>query len=296
MNSTTTLQRIAGRASDIGEGMTVLRALPTRQRRMIGAWCFLDHLGPVDFPTGQGMHVGAHPHIGLQTFTWLIEGEVLHRDSLGSAQVIRPGQVNLMTAGHGVVHTEDSVADGLRLHAAQLWIALPPEAADCLPAFEHYLDLPRWAEGETTLTLLAGTYADHAMQARFHSPLVGLDAHSASGGNLRLTLDPGFEHGLFVLAGELQLAGETYTLDELAYLPPGPSELTLRLAPGSRLLILGGQPFPEPVLMFWNFVGHQKADIATAWCAWEAGDPRFGRVEGDEGRRLSSPPLPWVGV
>ncbi len=296
MNSTPTLQRIAGRASDIGEGMTVLRALPSRQRRMIGAWCFLDHLGPVDFPAGHGMHVGAHPHIGLQTFTWLIEGEVLHRDSLGSAQVIRPGQVNLMTAGHGVVHTEDTLADGQRLHAAQLWIALPPEAADCPPTFEHYPELPRWAEGTTTLTMLAGTYAGRHMPARFHTPLVGLDAHSPTGGNLRLTLDPCFEHGLFVLEGEMQLAGEPYALDELAYLPPGFSELTLHLAPGSRLLILGGKPFPEPVLMFWNFVGHQKADITVAWHDWQAGDPRFGCVAGDEGRRLKAPPLPWLGA
>jgi redox-sensitive bicupin YhaK (pirin superfamily) len=291
-----TIQRITGRASDIGEGMTVLRALPTRQRRMIGAWCFLDHLGPVDFPAGHGMHVGAHPHIGLQTFTWLMEGEVLHRDSLGSEQIIRPGQVNLMTAGHGIVHTEDTLIEGQRLHAAQLWIALPPEAADCPPAFNHYPDLPRWDADAATLTLLAGTYAGHHMPAHFYTPLVGLDAHSPTGGELSLSLEPDFEHGLFVLEGEMQLAGETYALDDLAYVPPGPTELTLRVAPGSRLLLVGGEPFPEPILMFWNFVGHQKADIATAWRDWSASHPRFGRVDGDDGRRLTAPPLPWSGT
>lgn len=288
------LQRIAGRPSVLGEGVTVLRAIPTRQRRMIGAWCFLDHLGPVDFPAGHGMHVGAHPHIGLQTFTWLIEGEVLHRDSLGSEQVIRPGQVNLMTAGRGVVHTEDSLADGQRLHAAQLWIALPPHAAGCPPAFDHFPDLPRWREGAVTLTLLAGTYAGYRMPATFHSPLVGMDANSPDGGELRLALDPAFEYGLLVLEGAMQADAERYARDELAYRPPGAGELLLQLASGSRVLIIGGVPFLAPVLMFWNFVGHDKADIASAWREWEGGYPRFGRVAGDEGRRLKAPPLPWI--
>ena len=150
------LERIAPRAADLGDGLVVRRVLPTRQRRMVGAWCFLDHAGPIDFAPGGGMHVAAHPHTCLQTFTWLIEGEVLHRDSLGNEQVIRPGQVNLMTAGHGIVHTEDSAPGARRLHAAQLWIALPPELADCPPAFEHYPDLPRWQDAGCTLTLLAG--------------------------------------------------------------------------------------------------------------------------------------------
>ncbi len=290
----TTLQRIAPRASDIGEGMRVLRALPTRERRMVGAWCFLDHLGPLQFPEGHGMHVGAHPHIGLQTFTWLIEGEVLHRDSLGSEQLIRPGQVNLMTAGHGVVHTEDSVSDGQRLHAAQLWIALPPEAADCPPAFAHYPALPRWEETGCTLTLLAGSFAGQTMPAHFHSPLVGLDVHAPRDGAIALPLETLFEYGILVLEGEILIGDERFGLDEFAYLPPGTPEIALSLAPGSRLLLLGGEPFPEPVLMFWNFVGFDKAGIATAWREWQAGAPRFGRVKGDEGRRLAAPQLPWA--
>lgn len=131
--------RIEARSADLGNDMLVRRALPNRQQRMVGAWCFLDHAGPVAFAPDHGMHVGAHPHIGLQTFTWVIEGEVLHRDSLGNEQVIHPGQVNLMTAGRGIVHTEGSLVDGQRLHAAQLWIALPPEAQDCAPDFAHPL-------------------------------------------------------------------------------------------------------------------------------------------------------------
>jgi redox-sensitive bicupin YhaK (pirin superfamily) len=171
----------------------VRRALPTRQQRMVGAWCFLDHAGPVAFAPGPGC-MGAHPHIGLQTFTWLIEGEVMHHDSLGNAQLIRPGQVNLMTAGRGIVHTEDSLHDGARLHAAQLWIALPPGRVDCPPAFEHHPTLPRWQEGDTRLTLLAGRHGVTA-PTRVHSPLLGLDLESAGASRLTLTLEPGFEYG-----------------------------------------------------------------------------------------------------
>lgn len=289
------IQRIDGRLSDIGDGMTVLRALPSRQRRMVGAWSFLDHLGPVQFAAGQGMHVGAHPHTGLQTFTWLIEGEVLHRDSLGNEQIIRPGQVNLMTAGRGIVHSEDSLNDGQTLHAAQLWIALPAEATDCPPGFEHYPELPRWDEDGCTITLLAGSFAGRHMPANFHSPLVGLDLYSKSGGRVDLPLEPEFEYGILPLEGSIEIAGETFATNEFAYLAPGREQLALDLASGSRLLLLGGRPCGEPVLMWWNFVGLSKAEIARAQREWESGSERFGRVAGDGGRRLVAPPLPWAG-
>ena len=168
-------ERIVARPSSLGEGMTVARVLPTRGRRMIGAWCFLDHLGPVDFPAGQGMHVGAHPHTRLQTFTWMIEGEILHRDSLGNEQVIRPGQVNLMTAGHGITHTEDSLSGQTAVHAAQLWIALPPAQADMAPAFEHHPQLPQWEDTGARFTLLAGQHAGRNAPPKVYSPLMGLD-------------------------------------------------------------------------------------------------------------------------
>lgn len=289
------IQRIDGRLSDIGDGMTVLRALPSRQRRMVGAWCFLDHLGPVQFAAGQGMHVGAHPHTGLQTFTWLIEGEVLHRDSLGNEQIIRPGQVNLMTAGHGIVHSEDSLNDGQLLHAAQLWIALPAEATDCPPAFEHYPELPSWDEAGCTITLLAGSFAGRQMPANFHSPLVGIDLASKSGGRVDLPLEPEFEYGILPLEGSIGIAGESFASNEFAYLGRGRQQLALDVAGGSRLLLLGGSPCGEPVLMWWNFVGLSKDEIARAQREWEAGSERFGRVAGDGGRRLVAPPLPWAG-
>ncbi|MBL8415124.1 MAG: pirin family protein [Propionivibrio sp.] len=285
--------RIEARIVDLGEGMLVRRFLPSRQQRMVGAWCFLDHAGPVDFAPGHGMHVGAHPHIGLQTFTWLIEGKVLHRDSLGNEQIIRPGQVNLMTAGRGIVHTEDSLADGQRLHAAQLWIALPPEEQDCAPDFAHYPDLPQWRAGGARLTLLAGTYGEHTAPTRLYSPLFGLDMSCDAATAIDLQLDPEFEYGLLPLEGEVVIGEEGFRADEFAYLGRGHDSLGLRLAFGSRVLLLGGRPFDQPVLMWWNFVGFTKAAIADAQGQWESGDHRFGPVGDGSARRLVPPPLPW---
>ena len=284
---------IPPRNADLGDGMIVRRTLPNRQQRMVGAWCFLDHAGPVQFEPGKGMHVDAHPHIGLQTFTWLIEGEVLHRDSLGNEQVIRPGQVNLMTAGHGIAHTEDSLRDGERLHAAQLWIALPPTHKDCEPAFDHYAELPQWREGGAELTLLAGRYGQRSAPARIHSPLVGVDIVCDDASELTLALDPDFEYGLMPLVGDATIDGETVQTDELAYLGKGRNELRLALPAGARALFLGGEPFEQPVLMWWNFVGFSKTDIAQAQAAWEQGDERFGTVGDGRAPRLEAPTLPW---
>lgn len=285
--------RIEARSADLGDGMLVRRSLPSRQQRMVGAWCFLDHAGPIAFAPGHGMHVGAHPHIGLQTFTWLIEGEVLHRDSLGNEQVIRPGQVNLMTAGRGIVHTEDSLHDGQALHAAQLWIALPPDAQDCAPDFAHYPDLPRWQEGGARLTLLAGRYGERSAPTRLYSPLLGMDISCAEATALELQLDPDFEYGLLPLAGEVGIGEECFRADEFAYLGRGRDALRLNLGAGAQVLLLGGQPFEQPVLMWWNFVGFSKAAIAAAQGQWNSGDPRFGPVGDGRAPRLVPPPLPW---
>jgi len=288
----TSIVRITPRSAD-GEGMIVRRALPTREQRMVGAWCFLDHAGPVQFASGQGMHVGAHPHIGLQTFTWMIEGEVRHRDSLGNDLVIRPGQVNLMTAGRGIVHTEDSVADGQRLHLAQLWIALPPEAETCAPAFAHYPELPQWQEGGVQLSLLAGSHGGRVAPTQTYSPLFGLDLDCASPGALTLALVPDFEYGLLPLTGELAIDGEVFRADEFAYLGGGRTQLSLQLGAGTRALLLGGAPFAEPVQMWWNFVASSKTAISEAQAHWESGDARFGPVGDGSARRLVAPPLPW---
>ncbi|MBI2306240.1 MAG: pirin family protein [Rhodocyclales bacterium] len=294
------IERIAARSADIGGGITVQRVLPVRERRTIGAWCFLDHAGPVVFEPGSGMRVGAHPHCGLQTFTWLIEGEVLHRDSLGNEQVIRPGQVNLMTAGRGIAHSEESLPGEQRLHAAQLWIALPAAVADCAPAFEHHPALPQWDLGGCRVTLLTGSYSGHVAPTRAHSPLVGLDLFSPQSAAIGLPLDPGFEYGILPLTGEAHLGGQRFAADELAYLGRGRNAIGVDLAPGTRLLLIGGEPLGEEIVIWWNFVGHSKGEIAQAQRDWESdrnsGDGRFGRVVGYAGEPLKAPPLPWAGV
>ena len=288
----TSFTRIAARTAELGEGMIIRRLLPNHPLRMIGGWCFLDHAGPVDFASGRGMHVGAHPHIGLQTFTWMIEGEVLHRDSLGNEQIIRPGQVNLMTAGRGIAHTENSTTDGSRLHAVQLWIALPPEAQEIDPGFRHYPDLPCWTDGGAALTLVAGEYAGRQAPARLYSPLLGLDIVADEATTLALDLRKDFEYGVLPLTGDVCVDGEPVPADELAYLSRSAERVLLTMAPGARALLLGGEPFEKPVSIWWNFVGFDKAAIAAARQDWENGDARFGMVGDGSARRLEAPPLP----
>lgn len=289
---TPAIERISARKGSLGEGMEVARALPTKQRRMIGAWCFLDHLGPINFPEGGGMHVGAHPHTRLQTFTWMIEGELLHRDSLGFEQVLRAGQVNLMTAGYGISHTEDSVRSGERLHAAQLWIALPDAVADQAPAFAHYPQVPQWQEQGCAWSLMAGSYAGHTAPTALHSPLVGLEVLSDAAKVVHLVLNKDFEYGLLALTGGFSLNGEVFSQDELAYLQPGCTQLNLHLQAATRLLLVGGAPFKEKVTIWWNFLGTDLDAIREYRAQWEAGDARFGQVHRGEHRRLVAPTLP----
>lgn len=287
------LSRIALRAAELGEGLTIRRALPTRQRRMVGAWCFLDHVGPVRFERSAGLHVGSHPHTALQTFTWMIQGRLLHRDSLGSEQLICPGQVNLMTAGRGIVHTEDSLPGEPVLHAAQLWIALPPAQVDCEPSFDHYPELPTWQQDGIACTLLAGRHGEWQAPTRVHTPLLGMDLASAQAASTTLTLDPAFEYGLLPLAGAVRIGRERIRDDEFAYLGQSLERLELGLEAGSRVLLLGGEPFEPPIVMWWNFVGLDRDQVAQAQADWESGSPRFGRVAGDAGPRLAAPKLPW---
>lgn len=284
-------QRIASRLTDVG-GIPVARALPVKERRTIGPWCFLDHIGPTRFaPGAPGLDVGPHPHIAMQTFTWMLEGEILHRDSLGSEQVIRPGQVNLMTAGHGIAHTEESLPNQPDLHAAQLWIALPEVDQHTPPRFDHYPRLPRWQQGEITLTLLIGEHDGQRAPTLHFSPILGLDLHAPAGGQITLSLDPAFEHGLFPLQGETVVANDPLAPEQLLYLPPGNRTLELTLRPGARLLLIGGEPLAQPLQIWWNFVSFDRQAIRTAAADWERGDPRFGEVRGYAGPRLKAPPL-----
>lgn len=286
------IQRIAARTAQVGGGIPISRLVPSRQLRMIGAWCFLDHAGPAVFESQAGLRVGPHPHIGLQTFTWMIEGEILHRDSLGNVQVIRPGQVNLMTAGRGIAHTEESLPQSHQLHAAQLWIALPKAHADCAPAFDHYPNLPTWLENGVQVTLLAGSFAGRTSPCQVYSPLVGLDLQCERATVAELRLDPHYEYGILPLEGALGINGQLFAADELAFLGSGLSSVALQSFGASRALLLGGAPFSEDIHVWWNFVAHDKAEITEALHAWNSLDrQRFGEVEGFDGERLIAPGL-----
>ncbi|WP_347330732.1 pirin family protein [Marinimicrobium locisalis] len=287
------IQRVTPRAAAVG-GIPVNRILPRRQRRTIGAWCFLDHAGPSHFPEdAPGFRVGPHPHIGLQTFTWMIAGEALHRDSLGSEQVIRPGQVNLMTAGRGIAHTEEATGPEPVMHAAQLWIALPEAHKDTVPRFDHYPCLPQWQEAGIDATLLVGEYAGQKAPTLSYSPLVAVEYRADVATDLPLTLDPEFEYGLVALEGGLTVEEDVLATNELAYIGGGRNSVSVSLGAGTRLLLLGGEPLGEEIIIWWNFVGHSREEIARARADWASGNDRFGSVPGDKGDPLEAPPIPW---
>lgn len=294
-------QLLETRASMLGEGMLIRRALPHRERRMIGAWCFLDHAGPVDVAEGPGMRVAPHPHIGLQTFSWLIEGEVLHRDSLGYEQLLLPGQVNLMTAGRGIAHSEESPPQrSARLQLAQLWIALPDSRRHMAPAFEHYPVLPRCGVGGFETTLLVGEFGPQTSPVQVFSPLLAIDFACTAAASGTLPLRSDFEHGVLVLEGEIRLdvpgsAPQTLEAGMLFYLPPGHAELGIGSAASGRFLLIGGAPFEEDVLLWWNFVARSEGEIEAATSAWNSPDRRadaFGEVQGYRGDPLPAPAVP----
>jgi redox-sensitive bicupin YhaK (pirin superfamily) len=263
---------------------SVRRALPRRGRRTVGAWCFADHMGPAQVTETSGLDIGPHPHIGLQTVTWLLDGEALHRDSLGSEQLIAPGQLNLMTAGIGVSHSEEATGGDSPysgpLEGIQLWIAQPDATRNGPPAFEHHGELPQIDLSGATATLLIGEVGTAASPARHDTPLAGIDL-DFSGGDADVPLRPDWEYALIVLRGAVsvgQLSSQPITPGHLAYLGEHRDELSLHGAAGTRALLLGGEPFPERILMWWNFVGRTVDDFAAAREAWQQGDERFGTV------------------
>jgi len=276
------------REASVG-GITVRRALPRRGRRTVGAWCFADHMGPEQVTETRGLDIGPHPHIGLHTVTWLVEGAVLHRDSLGSEQVIRPGELNLMTAGHGVVHSEEAVDDyrGM-LHGVQLWVAQPTGTRDGAAAFEHHAELARVELGSAVATVLVGELAGVASSARQDSPLVGADLLVRPGAT-SWPLRPDFEHAIVVLDGEVAIGEHVVRPGQLGYLGVGRDTLDMTALESTRVLLLGGLPFPEPIVMWWNFVARTKEELAQARTQWATYDERFGDV--DSGlARITAPP------
>ena len=285
-----TIERLTTRDTIVGENLPIRRALPNKVRRMIGAWCFLDHAGPVTVQSHKEFRVGPHPHIGLQTFTWMIEGEILHRDSLGYEQVLRPGQVNLMTAGNGIAHSEESLpmSGPTRLHMAQLWIALPDSHRHGPAAFQHYPDLPVLQQGGFTLTVLAGEMFGHISPVQVYSPMLGLDLACKGEANTQLTLNPLFEHGVLVLDGQVTIEGESLESGTLLYLGADRTHVSIQTLTNARVLLLGGEPFNEKVLLWWNFVARDQAEIIQATDDWN-NSTRFGEVKGYAGERLVAP-------
>lgn len=269
----------------------VRRALPRRGRRSIGAWCFVDHMGPADVTEESGLDVGPHPHIGLQTVTWLIDGQALHRDGLGSEQVIAPGQLNLMTAGRGVAHAEEATGHYRgTLQGVQLWIAQPEATRHDPAGFEHFDDLPAIDFRAGRVTVFIGEILEHASPARHDSELVGLDLEVQ--GELVLPLRRDFEHGLVVLEGSLEVNGRVLAPGHLGYLRPERDEVSLSAVHATRAILLGGAALDEPLFMWWNFVARTRHEIDEAYDAWTSGDERFAAVESMLAR-IAAPAPHW---
>lgn len=282
--------------------MTVRRTLPLRQRSLIGAWCFADHYGPDRVARSGGMDVAPHPHTGLQTVSWLFEGEIEHRDSVGSHARVRPGELNLMTAGRGISHSEVSTPETDVLHGVQLWVALPEPARAMPPAFEHVVP-ECMQDGDLRGRVFIGSWLGLASPATVHSPLLGAELVLAPGGTVELPLDPGFEHGVLVDSGDVTVHGRPLGRAALAYLPPGTP--TVRLTAGTaaaRVVVLGGEPLDEEIVMWWNFIGRSHDEVVEFRREWQeeiaavaAGEPpatRFGRVMGYPGGPLPAPVMP----
>ncbi|MFG1934873.1 pirin family protein [Mycobacterium sp. NPDC048908] len=275
--------------------ITVRRTLPQRERSLIGAWCFADHYGPHDVRGGRGMDVPPHPHTGLQTVSWLFSGEVEHRDSAGVHALVRPGELNLMTAGAGICHSEVSTPATAVLHGVQLWVALPDAARDADRDFAHYAPEPQTVQGATVRVFLGELAGDRSPVHTF-TPLLGAQLDLAPGADLTLEVDPAFEHGVLLDQGSVEVAGTYLKVADLAFQAAGNDRLHMvnHGRSPARVVLLGGPPFPEQLVMWWNFVGRSHADIATYRQLWQDHDPRFGAVQGYQGAvpRLPAPPLP----
>jgi quercetin 2,3-dioxygenase len=288
---------LTSRAVPLGgpRAMTVRRTLPQRQRSLIGAWCFADHYGPDDVGATGGMDVAPHPHTGLQTVSWLFSGEIEHRDSLGVHALIRPGEVNLMTGGHGICHSEVSTPATTVLHGVQLWVALPDRDRHAARNFEHHVPDAVEVPGGSLRVFLGSLGGSRSPVATF-TPLLGAELVLQPWARVTLPTDAAFEHGVLVDTGSVELCGHQVGHGELGYVGTGHASLTVenRNPTASRVLVLGGEPFDEELVMWWNFVARSHEEIAAFREAWQRESEQFGRVEGYVGPvpRLPAPVLP----
>ena len=285
--------------------MNVRRTLPQRRRSLIGAWCFLDHYGPDRVDETGGMMVAPHPHIGLQTVSWLFGGTIEHRDSVGTHALVKPGELNLMTAGRGISHSEVSTDETTELHGVQLWVALPAADRDIEPGFAHYAPPVVHGEGWDAQVFLGSMLGSESPVATY-SPLLGAELILDGGVSLTPETQPHFEYGVLVDFGLVRVNGEEVKQNQLAYVAPGRG-LELEAADLSHVLVIGGPPFGEEIVMWWNFVGRDHAEVVQAREDWmaqvtdnngtlqdssEIYDGRFGIVEGDHLPPIPAPALP----
>lgn len=281
----------AGREVSLGGTTAVRRLLPNLGRRLVGPWCFVDHYGPDNIAESTGMRVPPHPHIGLQTVSWLLDGQVHHRDSLGNSQQILPGELGLMTAGRGIAHAENSpVPHPAMLHGVQLWVALPGRDRDTKPAWQHHASMPIWTAPGTTATVIMGELEGSRSPGRAYSPIIGADIALRPAAGARLPLEPDFEYAVLTMSGTLEIEDMLLTPGTMLYLGCGRRDLRVASEPGARVLLLGGEPFEEEIVMWWNFVARSGEEIAAARGSWMDGSG-FGMVA-DAGDRTPAPALP----
>lgn len=278
------------RETRIGE-LSISRALPIRDRRMVGPWCFLDRFGPFSFTDETPMKVPPHPHIGLQTVSWLLEGEILHTDSLNSQAILYPGGVNVMTAGGGIAHAEETPAKNSgRLNGVQLWVALLDEHRDMAPSFTTIERVPIIETKGGIIELFAGTLKGITSPAPHFSEILGASFEIHPRQSVSFVLNPQFEHAVMLLEGDCELEKMTLNPKTLYYLGPSRQSLDLGSEKGGKVLLIGGPPFPETILMWWNFIARTPEEIRQAAADWDA-ERHFGVVEGTHLKRLAAPDL-----
>ena len=277
-------QVIVPRTSDLGDGFTVRRALPSVQSRMVGPFVFFDHFGPTEFRSGSGLDVRPHPHIGLATVTYLFDGEIMHRDSLGTAVPIRPGEVNWMTAGRGIVHSERTAAERRArpdtLHGLQMWVALPAAREEMQPAFAHHATgaFPVVGDNGKTVRVVLGSLYGKTSPVVTTSETIFADVTLKAGA--ALPLDPGHEErAVYMIEGEIDVAGDRFGPQRLLVFKPGDA-ISLRAVTDAHFVIAGGAPMDGPRHIWWNFVSSRKERIEQAKAEWKAG--HFANVPRDE--------------
>lgn len=275
-------------------GVEISRLIPHQQLRAVGAWVFLDYYGPTD--QREAMSVGAHPHVGLQTVSWLFSGEIEHRDSLQSTQVVFPGQLNLMTAGLGIAHSELSLACAAQLHGVQLWTVLPDHARTMAPTFDHYANLPRLRQGPFDIQLFMGELAGAVSPARRFSEIIGAEISVDAESSAILERKDTYEYGAVLIDGDLTINGNSIPVGHLHYLPVGRETIELASQTGARIIFLGGEPVTEKIIMWWNFIGRTHDEIVAMRNDWNSQNPTIAYFTDQINLRIPAPELPALAL